>query len=144
MNQVQHKPSARVKHNLNEHVSYSERFPVFGAQYFEFGAQYFPSLPLYDQSQQPTDASHRFAFFKHWCFTAGGKESIARQILETVRNSTHVHVNFFLKMTDTMTSQNIDLSSWDILYLRTSPGFEPRICSVTLVSVHGTCKSVKR
>jgi hypothetical protein len=29
-----------------EHVSYSERFPIFGAQYFEFGAQYFPSLPL--------------------------------------------------------------------------------------------------
>jgi hypothetical protein len=23
-------------------VSYSERFPIFGVQYFEFGAQYFP------------------------------------------------------------------------------------------------------
>ena len=27
------------------------------------------------------------------------------------------HVYFFLRMTDTMTSQNIDNSSWDILYL---------------------------
>jgi hypothetical protein len=33
------------KKGLYEHVSYSERFPIFGAQYFEFGAQYFPSLP---------------------------------------------------------------------------------------------------
>jgi hypothetical protein len=32
-----------MKKNLYEHVSYSERFPIFGAQYFEFGAQYFPS-----------------------------------------------------------------------------------------------------
>jgi hypothetical protein len=30
---------------LYEHVSYSERFPIFGAQYFKFGAQYYPSLP---------------------------------------------------------------------------------------------------
>jgi hypothetical protein len=46
----------------------------------------------------------------------GGKENIARQISETVRNRTHVHINFFLRMADTMTSQNIDLSSWDSLY----------------------------
>jgi hypothetical protein len=31
---------------LYEHVSYSERFPIFGAQYFVSGAQYFPSLQL--------------------------------------------------------------------------------------------------
>jgi hypothetical protein len=31
--------------SLSEHVYYSERFPIFHAQYFEFGAQYFPSLP---------------------------------------------------------------------------------------------------
>jgi hypothetical protein len=31
--------------SVYEHVSYSERFPIFGAQYFEFGEQYFPSLP---------------------------------------------------------------------------------------------------
>jgi hypothetical protein len=37
-------------------------------------------------------------------------------ISETVRNSTHVHTKIVLKMTDTMTSQNIDLSSWDNLY----------------------------
>jgi hypothetical protein len=37
-------------------------------------------------------------------------------ISETVRNRTHVHVKFLLRMTDTMTSQNIVLSSWDILY----------------------------
>jgi hypothetical protein len=28
------------KQILYERVSYSERFPIFGAQYFEFGAQY--------------------------------------------------------------------------------------------------------
>jgi hypothetical protein len=33
------------KKSLYEHVSYSERFPIFGEQYFEFGAQYFPSFP---------------------------------------------------------------------------------------------------
>jgi hypothetical protein len=48
------------KENLYEHVSYSERCPIFGEQYFEFRARYFPSLLLYEQSQQPTDASHRF------------------------------------------------------------------------------------
>jgi hypothetical protein len=56
--------------------------------------------------------------------TEGGKENIERQnqntthqISETVRNKTDVHINFFLRMTDTMTSQNIDLPSWDILYI---------------------------
>jgi hypothetical protein len=54
----------------------------------------------------------------------GGKENIARQIQntarqisETVRNRTHVHTNIFFRMTDTMTAQNIDLSSWDTLYI---------------------------
>jgi hypothetical protein len=37
-------------------------------------------------------------------------------ISETVRNRTHVYINIFLIMTDIMTSQNIDLSSWDTLY----------------------------
>jgi hypothetical protein len=32
--------------------------------------------------------------------------------LETIQN---VHVHFLLRMTDTMTSQNVDLSSWDTL-----------------------------
>jgi hypothetical protein len=98
-------------------------FPIFGAQYFELSAQYFPSFPLYEQSQQPTDASHRFTCFRHWGMTVGEKENIARQIQniapqtsETVRNRTHVRINFFFRMTDTMTSQNIDLSSWDTLY----------------------------
>jgi hypothetical protein len=43
-------------------VSYSERFPIFGALWF-------PSLPLYEQSQQPTDASHRFTYFRHCSIT---------------------------------------------------------------------------
>jgi hypothetical protein len=47
----------------------------------------------------------------------GGKENIARKILETVRNRTHVHINFFLRMTDTMTYQNIDILSWNTLYI---------------------------
>jgi hypothetical protein len=75
-----------------------------GSQYFELGAQYFPSFPLYEQSQQPTDASHRFTCFRHWRITTGGKENIARQIQntahqisETVRNRTHVHTNIFLE-----------------------------------------------
>jgi hypothetical protein len=56
-------------------------------------------------------------------YREGGKENIARQIQntarrisETVRNMTLVHIIFSLRMTDTMTSQNIDLSSWDTLY----------------------------
>jgi hypothetical protein len=36
-------------------------------------------------------------------------------ISETVRNRTHVHINFFLTTADTMISQNIDLSSSDTL-----------------------------
>jgi hypothetical protein len=55
----------------------------------------FSSLSHYEQSQQPTDASHRFIRFRHWTITVGGKENIARQISETVRNRTHVHINFF-------------------------------------------------
>jgi hypothetical protein len=31
--------------SLYEHVSYSERFPIFGAQYFKFDTQCSPSLP---------------------------------------------------------------------------------------------------
>jgi hypothetical protein len=97
-----HSISHSKKIRLYEHVPYSERFPIFDAQYFEFGAQYFPSFSLYEQSQQPTDASHRFTCFRHWRIMAGGKENIARQIKnnalrisETVRNRTHVHINFF-------------------------------------------------
>jgi hypothetical protein len=104
-------------------VSYSEWFPIFGAQYSEFGAKYFLSLSFYEQPQQPADASRRFTCFRQWRITAGRKETIASQIQntarktsETVRNRTHIHINFFLRMTDTMTSQNIDLSSWDTLY----------------------------
>jgi hypothetical protein len=55
----------------------------------------------------------------------GGKESIApqiqntaQQISETVRNKTHVHINSFLRMADTMTSQNTDLSYWHTLYIK--------------------------
>jgi hypothetical protein len=36
-----------------------------------------------------------------------------------VRNRTHVRTQFLLRMTDTMTSQNIDLTFWGTLY--TSP-----------------------
>jgi hypothetical protein len=32
------------------------------------------------------------------------------------RNRTHVYIKFLLRMTDTMTFQNIDLSSWDVLH----------------------------
>jgi hypothetical protein len=83
-------------------MSYSERFPIFVSQYFKFGAQYFPSLSLYEQSQQPTGASHRFTYFRHWRITVGEKENIARQIQntepkisETVWNRTHVDRKLF-------------------------------------------------
>jgi len=59
---------------------------------------------------------------------AGVKDNIGRQIQtpvqwnssisETVRNRTHVRMHFLLRMTDTMTSQNIDISSWDTLYMQ--------------------------
>jgi hypothetical protein len=38
-------------------------------------------------------------------------------ISETVPNRTHVHIHFLLRMTDTMTSQNIDLSSGTLCIL---------------------------
>jgi hypothetical protein len=68
---------------LYEHMSYSERFAIFGEQYFQYGGKYFPSLPLYEQSEQITDASHRFTCFRHWSITEEGKENIARQIQNT-------------------------------------------------------------
>jgi hypothetical protein len=37
-------------------------------------------------------------------------------ISANIQNYTHVHMNFFLTMTDTITSQSIDLSSWITLY----------------------------
>jgi hypothetical protein len=39
-----------------------------------------------------------------------------RVISETVRNRTHVHIQFLLQMTDTKTTKNTDLSSRDSLY----------------------------
>ena len=72
---------------------------------------------------------HKFTCFRQWRSRAGGKDNTGRpsqttiqsngSISETVRNRTHVHTKFFflLRMTDTMTSQNIDLSSWDTLYI---------------------------
>ena len=57
----------------------------------------------------------------------GGKDNTGRpgqttiqsngSISETVRNRTHVHIKFLLRMTDTITSQNIDLSLWGTLYI---------------------------
>jgi hypothetical protein len=38
---------------------------------------------------------------------------------ETVQCRKHVHICFLSRMTDTMTSQNIDLSFWDTLYTYT-------------------------
>jgi hypothetical protein len=61
------------KKKVYMNVSYSERFPIFGAQYF-------PSLHLYKQSQQPTDASHRITCFGHNGITAGEKKNIAPNI----------------------------------------------------------------
>jgi hypothetical protein len=39
-------------------------------------------------------------------------------ISETFMNRTHVHIHLLLRMTDTTTSQNIYLSSWDPLYIK--------------------------
>jgi hypothetical protein len=41
-----------------------------------------------------------------------------RYISETVQNRTSVHIHFLFRMTDTVTSLNIDLSSWDTLYIQ--------------------------
>jgi hypothetical protein len=39
-------------------------------------------------------------------------------ISENVRNRTHVlHIHFFIRMADNMTSQNTNISSWDVLYI---------------------------
>jgi hypothetical protein len=50
------------------------------------------------------------------CSSVQCTEQWNSSISETVRNRTHVHLHFLLRMTDTMTAQNIDLSSWDTLY----------------------------
>jgi hypothetical protein len=60
------------------------------------------------------------------CSMAGVKDNIGHQIQtpvqwnssisETIQNRTHVHIHFCTGMTDIMTSHNIDISSWDILY----------------------------
>jgi hypothetical protein len=70
---------------------------------------------------------HIFTCFRQWRSMAGGKDNTERSsqttilsngsISETVRNRTHVHIKFLFRMTDIMTSQNIDLSSWDTLYI---------------------------
>ena len=70
---------------------------------------------------------HRFTRFRQWRSRAGGKDNTGRpnqttlesngSISETIRNRTHVHIKFLLRMTDTMTSQNIDISFWDTLYI---------------------------
>ena len=70
---------------------------------------------------------HRFTCFRQWRSRAGGKDNTVRpsqttiqsndSISETVRKSHMFVESFLLRMADTMTSQNIDLSSWDTLYM---------------------------
>jgi hypothetical protein len=66
-------------------------------------------------------------------------------ISETVRNRTRVHIyTFLLRMTDTMTSQNIKLSSWDTLYNAHFPLMDTslgRISFFTYWAVSGICYS---
>jgi hypothetical protein len=94
--------------------------PVFTVQVTEL-------VHHHQQSQQPTDASHRFTWFRQWRSRVGGKNTTGRpsqtaiqsngSILETVLNRSHVHIKILPRMTNTMTSQNIDLPSWDTLYI---------------------------
>jgi hypothetical protein len=51
------------------------------------------------------------SYQQFWCCTVNSS------ISETVRNRTHVQYTFLLRMTDSVTSQNIDLSSWDTMYI---------------------------
>jgi hypothetical protein len=83
----------------------------------------------------------------------GGKKNIARQILntapqisETVRNRTHVHINFFfLRMTNTVTSQNIGLSSWDTLHsMKTEVRVSPETLSMFNIHVLHLIGNAKR
>jgi hypothetical protein len=63
-------------------------------------------------------------------------------ISETVRNRTHVHINFFLRMTDTKTSQSIVLSSWDTLYMGCALGTGECVGWCSAVGVRrGLCES---
>jgi hypothetical protein len=75
------------------HVSYSERFPI---ELFH--------CTVVKCTSSCTQRNKNFGNV-HWNNS------------ETVRKRTHAHTYFFfLRMTDTMTSQNVELSSWDILY----------------------------
>jgi hypothetical protein len=75
----------------------------------------------YQQSQRPTDASHRFIFFRQWRSMAGGKTILgakSKLLYNEIALSRkpfgigHMYVyNFLLRLTDTMTSQNNDLVS---------------------------------
>jgi hypothetical protein len=76
-----------------------------------------------------TDASHRFTCFRQWRSMAGGKNNILHPSQTAMQSNGSISATgighmfiqiFLLRMTDTRTSQNIDLSSWDTLYIRVS------------------------
>jgi hypothetical protein len=76
----------------------------------------------YQQSEQPTDTSHWFTWFRKW-YSMARDDNIGCQIqttvqwnssiLETVWNRTHHYIRFLLRMTNIITSQNTDLPFLD-------------------------------
>jgi hypothetical protein len=109
------------KKSLCEHVSYSERFPILARSILNMARNIFlPShrtAPMSEECKSVWSVSWLLLLLveregRKYC---APNSKYWPQILETVRNRTHVYINFFLRMTDTMTSQNTDLSSWDAL-----------------------------
>jgi hypothetical protein len=80
----------------------------------------------YQQSQRPNDASHRFICFRQWRSTGEGRTILGAKfkllcseiaLSRKLLGIGHMYIyNFLFTISDNMTSQNIDLTSWDILY----------------------------
>jgi hypothetical protein len=71
----------------------------------------------------------------HYC----GREG--RKILRTKYRKQfgigHMFIQtFFLRMTDTMTSQNIELSSWDTLYIEACSNFNGKLLKTSSKTPH--------
>jgi len=84
-------------------------------------AQYSYSVTHYQQLQQPTDASYSGAVRREWTTILGAISKLlysATTLSPKPFGIGHVYIyTFLLRMTETITSQNIGLSSWDTRYI---------------------------
>jgi hypothetical protein len=105
------------------HVFYSERFPRYS--YLLYSSKIVDkkeilgtvsNIGIYCSSDRVGTATRVRTWRVACVYSVQCTVRSNSSISETVRNSTHVHIHLF-RMTDTMASQNIDLTSGDTLYL---------------------------